>query len=112
MDSSRTAHSVSRALFTLAQAFRFLARVTRAVPHALDGRLLVPFAVLALRYANIASLASVLALIFGVAFIGFEFCHPAWIFFWWAESGYENSPVRLSCLVRYDQIQQALPTNQ
>lgn len=69
--------------------------------------LIVPFAVIALRYRETAPLASALGLIFGVAFIGFETIHRSMDFFLvgraWAHQFAEvaSGPEREAILLRY-----------
>src|ERR1700758_2864167 len=69
--------------------------------------LLVPFAVIALRYRQAAPLASALGLIFGVAFVGFETIHRSMDFFvvgrMWAHQFAQAAwgPERDAILVRY-----------
>ena len=69
--------------------------------------LIVPFAVLALRYTKTAPLASLLGLIFGVGFVGFEFCHRSLDFFlvggkWAREFTSANLAERASILARLE----------
>jgi hypothetical protein len=69
--------------------------------------LLVPFAVIALRYRQTAPLASTLGLIFGVAFVGFETIHRSMDFFVvghiWAHQFAQaaSGPERDAILLRY-----------
>jgi hypothetical protein len=69
--------------------------------------LVVPFAVLALRYARTAPLASLLGFVFGAAFIGFEFSHRSLDFFlvggkWAREFASANLAERASIFARVE----------
>ena len=68
--------------------------------------LIVPFAVIALRYRNRAPLASLLGIVFGAAFIGFEISHRSIDFFvigqqWAREFASAPAPGRDLILQRY-----------